>query len=155
MDAFDLLKADHEKVADLFAKLEETTERAEKTREELFGRLKDELDAHAHAEETLLYPVLEAAEATREITLEAVEEHALVKQLLAELDAMGKGSEEWTAKLTVLQEQVEHHVEEEEGEMFPDAKKVLDSVARDRLGTRIEEEKKAFRAGTAGARRDD
>src|SRR5215216_7749572 len=100
MNAFDILKEDHQRVSDLFEKLEPTTERAIKTREELFAQLKTELDVHAHIEETLLYPVLGEIEKTRDITLEAVEEHRIVKQLLAELDELPKDSEQWTAKLT-------------------------------------------------------
>jgi hemerythrin superfamily protein len=144
MDAFELLKEDHRKVADLFEKIDETTEKAEKTREELFARVKRELDAHAHVEETLLYPELRKAEETRELTLEAVEEHKVVKELLAELDRLKKGTEQWKAKFTVLKENVEHHVEEEEDELFPDAKKVLDAERRDVLGKTMAEEKARF-----------
>ena len=86
MDAFALLKADHEKVAGILETIENTTERALKGREELFARLKQELDLHATIEEEIFYPALEDAEETREITLEAYEEHRLVKQLLSELD---------------------------------------------------------------------
>ena len=142
MNAFDILKEDHQKVSDLFEKLEPTTERAIKTREELFARLKMELDVHAHIEETLLYPVLKEIEETRDITLEAVEEHRIVKQLLAELERMPKDSEQWTAKLTVLQENVEHHVEEEEGEMFKQARSALSKGEIEQLTTRIQAEKK-------------
>ncbi|MDQ1523841.1 MAG: hypothetical protein QOE47_1765, partial [Pyrinomonadaceae bacterium] len=125
MDAITLLKTDHEKVSGIFEKLEETTERAEKTREELFTKLKQELDVHAHIEETIFYPVLKKAEETRDITMEGIQEHHVVKVLLGELDAMGVGSETWTAKLKVLKENVEHHVEEEEGDMFKKAREVL------------------------------
>jgi hemerythrin superfamily protein len=153
MDAFEMLKEDHRKVEDLFEKIDETTERAEKTREDLFARVKQELDVHAHLEETLVYPALRKAEETRELTLEAFEEHKVVKDLLAELDRMGKGSEQWKAKFTVLKENVEHHVKEEEDELFPDGKKVLDSVRREVLAKAMAEEKSRFLAKTkAGAR---
>src|SRR6185369_16288491 len=118
MDAFELLKKDHEKVSGIFEKLEPTTERGVKTREELFTQLKRELDIHAQIEEQILYPVLKEADETHDITLEAFEEHNVVKQLLAELEELPKDDETWQAKLTVLKENVEHHVEEEEGEMF-------------------------------------
>ena len=87
MDAFELLKSDHEKVAGILEKIEGTTERALKTREELFTQLKTELDIHAAIEEKIFYPVLEKADESRDITLEAFEEHRLGKQLLGELDS--------------------------------------------------------------------
>src|SRR5687767_5777523 len=150
MNAFALLKADHEKVAGILEKIDETTERAVKGRDELFAQLKAELDLHAMIEEEILYPALEETEEAREITLEAYEEHRLVKQLLAELEAEPKDTEEWTAKFTVLKENVEHHVEEEEGEMFKKARKVLSQEEIDELGARLEEAKGKQKA--AGAR---
>ena len=151
MDAIALLKADHEKVSALFAQLEETTERAEKTREELFTKLKQELDLHAHVEEKIFYPALKEAEETRDITMEGIQEHHVVKVLLRELDAMGVTSETWTAKLKVLQENVEHHVEEEEGEMFKKARNVLSADQLDELGALIEQEKRQQKPLTASA----
>lgn len=138
MDAFELLKKDHEKVSGIFEKLEPTTERGVKTREELFTQLKQELDVHARIEETILYPVLKEAQETEDITLEAYEEHNVVKQLLAELDELSKDDETWGAKLTVLKENVEHHVEEEEGEMFKKARKVLSQEQIEEIGTKLE-----------------
>jgi iron-sulfur cluster repair protein YtfE (RIC family) len=138
MNAFTLLKTDHKTVAGIMEKIDGTTERALKTREELFTQLKTELDIHARIEETIFYPALEKADETRDITLEAFEEHRLVKQLLGELESMAKDSEEWTAKFTVLKENVEHHVEEEEGEMFPKARKVLGDSDAETLGERME-----------------
>ena len=142
MDAFELLKKDHEKVAGIFEKLEPTTERGIKTREELFTQLKKELDVHALIEETILYPVLKKSKETEDITLEAYEEHNVVKQLLAELEELPKDDETWGAKLKVLQENVEHHVEEEEDEMFKDARKVLSQEEIDDLGARLEAAKR-------------
>ncbi|MDT5063269.1 MAG: hypothetical protein QOH63_3728 [Acidobacteriota bacterium] len=142
MDAFELLKKDHEKVSGIFEKLEPTTERGVRTREELFTQLKQELDIHSQIEEQILYPVLKEAEETHDITLEAYEEHNVVKTLLAELEALPKDDETWEAKLTVLKENVEHHVEEEEGEMFKKARKVLSTEQIEALGARLEAAKK-------------
>jgi hemerythrin-like domain-containing protein len=151
MNAFTLLKADHKKVAGILEKIDSTTERGVKTREELFLQLKTELDVHARVEETIFYPELEKADETHDITLEAFEEHRLVKQLLAELETMDKGDEQWTARFSVLKENVEHHVEEEEGEMFPKARKVLSNEQAEILGTQMEEAKKAeLKAAAAG-----
>ena len=130
---------------------EPTTERGVKIREELFAQLKQELDIHAHIEETIFYPVLKQEAETRDITLEGFEEHHVVKVLLQELDAMPVDAEEWGAKLKVLKENVEHHVEEEEGEMFKSAREVLSKEQIEDLGTRMEAEKQKQQAKAAGA----
>lgn len=142
MNAFELLKQDHKKVSGIFENLEPTTERGVKTREELFAQLKQELDIHARIEEEIFYPAIKEAKETRDITLEAYEEHNVVKQLLAELDELPKSDETWGAKLKVLKENVEHHVEEEEDEMFPSAREVLSTEQIEELGTRMEAAKK-------------
>ncbi len=149
MNLFTLLKTDHEKVAGILASIEETTERAAKGREELFTRLKEELDLHAKIEEEIFYPALEDSEETREVTLEAYEEHRLVKQLLAELESEPKDTEEWTAKFTVLKENIEHHVEEEEGEMFKNARQVLSEEEIETLGNQLQEAKRQNKAAAA------
>jgi iron-sulfur cluster repair protein YtfE (RIC family) len=150
MDAFELLKQDHEKVSGIFEKLEPTTENAVKTREELFAKLKNELDIHARIEEQIFYPAIKQAEETHDITLEAFEEHRVVKRLLSELEAMPVDNEQWGAKLKVLKENVEHHVEEEEGEMFPSARKVLSEEQINDLGARMEAAKKEAKTAAAG-----
>ncbi len=142
MNAFELMKQDHKKVSGIFENLEPTTERGVKTREELFAQLKQELSIHARIEEEIFYPAIKEAKETRDITLEAYEEHNVVKQLLTELDELSKDDETWGAKLKVLKENVEHHVEEEESEMFPSAKKVLSPEQVEELGTRMEAAKK-------------
>jgi hypothetical protein len=149
MNAFELLKKDHEKVSGILEKLDATTERGVKTRDELFTQLKTELDIHAQIEEQILYPVLKELKETHEITLEAFEEHAVVKQLLAELERLPKDDETWGAKLTVLKENVEHHVEEEEDEMFKDARKVLGREQLEELGARLQEAKERKKAMAA------
>jgi iron-sulfur cluster repair protein YtfE (RIC family) len=149
MNAFTLLKQDHEKVAGMLEQIEETTERAIKGREELFTRVKQELDLHAMIEEEIFYPALEETEEARDITLEAYEEHRLVKQLLAELDSEPKDTEEWTAKFTVLKENIEHHVEEEEGELFTKARQALSEDEIETLGERLQEAKQQNRAAAA------
>jgi iron-sulfur cluster repair protein YtfE (RIC family) len=112
----------------------------------LFSRLNAELDLHARIEEQILYPALKDIEETRDITNEAVEEHRIVKRLLKELDVAQKGTEKWTAKLTVLKESVEHHVEEEEGEMFKKANKAMGKEQIAELGNRLAEAKKTLAA---------
>lgn len=151
MTVFELLKNDHEKVSGIFEQLEETTERALKTREELFARLQEELEIHAHIEETIFYPVIKQEAETRAITLEGFEEHHVMKVLLSELADMPVDTEQWTAKVKVLKESVEHHVGEEEGEMFESASQVLSPEQLEELGARMEEEKKRMKQRAAGA----
>jgi hemerythrin-like domain-containing protein len=151
MNAFQLLKEDHKKVDGIFKQLEPTTERAEKTRTELFARLQQELDIHTRVEESVFYPAIKQAAETREIVLEGFEEHHVVKLLLKELEAVPVDTEQWAAKLKVLQENVEHHVEEEEEEMFQKARQVLSEEDIDRLGAEMEEEKKRLLQQTKSA----
>jgi hemerythrin superfamily protein len=148
MNAFEVLKADHEKVAGIMEKIDQSTERASKTREELFTQLKNQLDLHAQIEEQIFYPALEDKEETHDITLEAYEEHNLVKQLLSELESEPKDDEQWTAKFTVLKENVEHHVEEEEGELFKKARSVLTKDQIEELGNRLQEAKRQGKAAS-------
>jgi hypothetical protein len=149
MNPFELLKKDHEKVSSLMKRLEKTTERGVKTRQDLFKQLKDELDVHAHIEETIFYPTLQVEDETEEITREAFEEHRVVKTLLTELEKMSKDDEQWSAKFMVLKENVEHHVEEEEGEMFTKARKALEKEELEELGDEMNEEKKRMMAGVS------
>jgi iron-sulfur cluster repair protein YtfE (RIC family) len=151
MNAFELLKQDHKKVSAIFEKLEPTTERAVKARHELFAELKRELEIHAHIEETIFYPVLKKEAETRDITLEGYEEHHVVKMLLEELTTTPVDTEQWTAKLKVLKENVEHHVEEEEDEMFKSAREVLSKEKAQELGARMQAEKEKQQQRTATA----
>jgi hemerythrin superfamily protein len=127
MTIFQILKADHKKVSALLEKLEKTTEEKAEQREKLFAQFRTEMLTHAKAEEKAVYSHLKSEEKTKDITLEAYEEHALVEHLISQLDALDKSDETWTAKMTVLKEMIEHHVEEEEGDMFKKMKKTFDS----------------------------
>ncbi len=149
MNVFELLKQDHLKVSNIFEQLESTDEIASSQRQTLFTQLKQELDIHAHVEETILYPVLKQASETREITVEAYEEHQEVKDLLAELEAMPIDDEEWNDTLLELKSNVEHHVDEEENEMFERARTVLSQEQIDDIGNRIEEAKRQQKAASA------
>jgi hemerythrin superfamily protein len=138
MDALRLLKEDHEKVRKLLEQGESTTERAVKTREKLFERIKGELKVHEAIEEEVLYPALKEFAATKEIVLEAYEEHHVVDVILGELEATPVDDETWAAKFTVMKENLEHHIEEEEDEMFKQARKVMDESELDELGDRMD-----------------
>jgi hemerythrin-like domain-containing protein len=138
MDAFELLKADHKKVAELFDLLETASG---KRKLDVFKQIKGELDLHAHIEEAIFYPAIEKPEPTHDLTLEAYEEHKVVKTLLKELSRAETVDDEWQAKAKVLRENVEHHVKEEENELFDKADDVLSAEEIEKLGTRMEAEK--------------
>ena len=139
MDAFNLLKADHRKVEKLFAQLESASGGEAKMR--VFEQIKTELELHTHIEETIFYPATEEPKQTHDLTLEAYEEHNVVKKLLQELSRAKSPNEEWEAKAKVLQENVEHHVEEEENELFPKASSALSTEEIETLGEEMEAEK--------------
>ena len=117
MDIYSLIKKDHQEVASLFRRLK-AAEGFSETSEQLFAQLREELELHTHAEERVLYPALREAEGTQELVEEALEDHALVQELLDELAASRMDDEAWNEKLALLGEYVEGHVEEEEGDIF-------------------------------------
>ncbi len=149
MNVFELLKQDHQKVSNIFEQLGSSDGIASSRRQALFAQLKQELDLHARVEETILYPVLKQASETREITVEAYEEHQEVKDLLAELEALPIDDEEWNDTLLELKSNVEHHVDEEENEMFERARAVLSPEQIDDIGNRIEDAKRQQKAASA------
>jgi hemerythrin-like domain-containing protein len=143
MDALTLLKNDHDKVKRLLAELETTTERGVKTRSELFATIKGELTVHETIEEEIFYPALMEMAKTKDITLEAYEEHHVVDLLMGELEELDVADESWGAKAKVMQENIEHHIEEEEGEMFTKTRQVFDRAELDELGERMQARKES------------
>jgi len=123
MNAIDLLKSQHRAVEDLFSKLEKA--KGAKAKKPIFEKLADNLAGHAPIEEHQFYPAVKAKR-TEDILLESLEEHLGIKRVLADLLEIEPDDETFDAKIKVLKEQVEHHVEEEEGDLFPKVKKLLD-----------------------------
>ena len=146
LDAITLLKADHDKVKSLLAELDSTTERGVKTRTELFARIKAELTVHEVIEEEIFYPELKAHPKAKDIVLEGFEEHHVVDVLMGELEALPVDDEAWGTKATVMKENVEHHIEEEEGEMFRIARQVFDKAELADLGERMAARKETAKA---------
>lgn len=138
MDILNLLIKDHRTVSELFKSIENTGEKAYKKRLNIFEKIYTELNLHAEVEETIFYPVIEKFKETKAITLESYEEHTLVKQLLTEIKGITPQEETWQAKLTVLKELVEHHVKEEEKDLFPKVKKVLPLEERKLMGEKMQ-----------------
>jgi iron-sulfur cluster repair protein YtfE (RIC family) len=143
MDLYQLLKQDHQKAKRLFEQLSDTSDRAVKSRERLFTQLKQELELHTEVEEQHFYPALRDQEETRDLVEEALEEHSEVKEMLEELDSADKEDDGWVEQLAELQENVEHHVQEEETQLFPRAQKVLKKEEADKIAAAIEKEKEA------------
>jgi hypothetical protein len=138
-DPVALLEADHRRVEALFEAGAATTTRAVKRRSQLVASLTAELNVHELLEEKLLYPALAPHAEVRTVVLEGTQEHHVADLLLAELRRTDPRDERWAAKWKVLQENIEHHIEEEERLMFPAARGVLDAEALHRLGLRMRE----------------
>jgi hypothetical protein len=139
MNALTLLEDDHRKMRRLLDELETTTERGVKTREELYSTIKGELTIHEIIEEEIFYPALKSHPKAEDIVLEGYEEHHVVDLVMAELENLPVDDESWGAKAKVMKENVEHHMEEEEGEMFKQARAVFDRSELEDLGRRMEE----------------
>jgi hemerythrin superfamily protein len=142
MNALELLKGDHQKVQELFEQVKATE--SQKQHKQLFKKIKTELDTHTHIEEKVFYPTLKKYEEFKETVLESVEEHLQIKTLLRAIDNLSEGNDRFDAKLKVLIDDVEHHVEEEEGELFPKVERQLSSTQLEELGQELEAAKKDF-----------
>jgi iron-sulfur cluster repair protein YtfE (RIC family) len=136
-DAIQLLETDHRRLEDLLKRGQETTERAVRERSELLDTLSAELDVHELIEEKILYPALKAHPEATDIVLEGYQEHHVADLIVEELHGLAKDDERWGAKFKVLQESLEHHIQEEEGEMFRTARAVLSRDELHELGARM------------------
>ena len=135
-----LLEADHKKVKSLFKQFEKTEDEDEKR--ELVQSVIKELEIHTQIEEEILYPAMREVKELEEEGLvdESYVEHDVAKRLMEELSGMEPGDEQYDAKVSVLSEIINHHVEEEEEEIFPKAEKNLDSAGiAEQLAQRKEE----------------
>ncbi|ADO70133.1 hemerythrin domain-containing protein [Stigmatella aurantiaca] len=139
MNAIDLLEDQHQEVKKLFKKYESLGDGADAERRELFEKIADRLAAHTSIEELYFYPSVKAAR-TEEQLYEAVEEHLAAKRIIADLLQMKPDSEYFDAKMKVLQESIDHHVEEEEEELFPKVRKLLTEEQLLVLGIQMKEE---------------
>jgi hemerythrin superfamily protein len=140
MDAITLLERDHNQVEALFKEFEGSSEKAEQERGEIVSAVIDALVRHAAAEEQFLYPAIrERSPEHEDAALEALEEHHVVKWLLFELSKMGPNEERFDAKMSVLIDNVRHHVEEEREQLFPVLRKAFERQELEDLGALIEE----------------
>lgn len=148
--AFEILKDDHQKVKDIIHELKQNRHKAHKAdlakKSDQLSLLKKELKAHEKIEENLLYPILKSDDKTKELALEAYEEHATVNYLMENLEKNNFKNETWLAKLTVLEENLKHHIKEEESHLFQEATKILSEQDLEKLATDIKQMKEDLNA---------
>lgn len=136
-DALDLLEQDHRRMEDLLEQCSKTTARASAKRTELLQAITKELRAHELIEEKVLYPALKKHAEAKDIVLEGYQEHHVADLIVAELQALPPTDERWGAKLEVLKENIEHHIEEEEDDMFKTARSVMSREHLEKLGAQM------------------
>ncbi|MFF7206528.1 hemerythrin domain-containing protein [Streptomyces sp. NPDC008141] len=143
MDGIVLLKEDHKRVEKLFKQFEKAAENAHAEKRKIADQVIGELTTHAWIEEKIFYPAArEAAPDTKDHVLESVEEHHVVLWMLSELRDLDPGDERFDAKMSVLMENVRHHVEEEEKDWFPDVRKAMGRNRLAELGEQMAAAKK-------------
>ena len=146
-NAITLLKADHATVKRRCRELESSGDRAVKLREQLVSQIEQEIKVHSQLEEELFYPAFKAAAEDTEnedLFYEATEEHHVVDMVLPALKAANPKSPEFKAKAKVLKDLLEHHIQEEETEMFVEARRLLDDAQLRELGDAMQERKKTL-----------
>jgi hemerythrin-like domain-containing protein len=141
MDVCQLLRLDHQNVLELFEELQRTPARPEKARSDVYEELRRELLAHAQAEQEIFYAALLNRVPDRDLILEAFEEHGVVERMFKDIDACPVSDEKWLAKVSVLREIVEHHIEEEENELFKTAREVLSRAEAEAIAEEVEARK--------------
>jgi len=135
----ELLKADHQKVKGLFSQFESA---GEDKKADIFKQIVTELQVHTKVEEEIFYPAVKKMDS--DMALEAEEEHNIVDWIIAQMKKLSPGDENYDAKFTTLKENVEHHIEEEEKEMFPEAQQKLPAKQMDELGKKMMARKEAL-----------
>jgi hemerythrin-like domain-containing protein len=142
---FNLLRKDHKEVKDILEELKEMKGKPSQ-KEKLFKKLKEEIKPHMKAEEHVFYPALQDNKDTREDALEGIEEHHVAEIVLNELEKLSTKEDQWAAKLSVLKELVEHHIEEEESKIFDDAEEALSEDEMKKIMKKFEEEKEKVKS---------
>jgi len=142
MDAIRLLTDDHKQVKALFREYEGLSDSAHKSRQRVVERVCRELEVHTQIEEEIFYPAFQAKadDEGQDLVAESRQEHHVVDVLMSEIKQLEPDNPEYAAKFTVLMENVEHHADEEEKEMFPQARKALKDDLQ-RLGEQMEQRK--------------
>ena len=155
-DAIALLKADHKKVKELFAQVEDTSERAKAQLQRLGDEICTEITIHAEIEEKIFYPAIQERtkrghKEEKDLVLESYEEHAAAKTVIKDIQATDSGDESYKPKIKTLSELIDHHVKEEESELFPGARELFDEDELVELGQRLTELKAQLQGAPAEA----
>lgn len=138
---FDLLEKDHDEAKSLIEKIEGSSERAVKMREQTFAKLSHALELHMQFEEKVLYPALRKMPEFKDQIAEALEEHSGAKKILKKLQRLDASDAEFMSSLEQLKQDLEHHIEEEENELFPEAREPLGERGEE-MGARYREMKR-------------
>ena len=150
MDALQLLTADHNRVRGLFKRFEAAEGENDAQAARLATMIFQELEVHTKIEEEIFYPTItKLNDEIHELVTEGVEEHHVVDSLMEEIRTLSPSDEQWAAKMKVLIENVEHHAEEEEQEMFPKVRQAMGNDTRSELGQQLEAKKAQLGAPTA------
>ena len=153
MNAIELLKKDHQEAMELMDQLEGMGATAGAGQKELFQRLKNALKLHTSMEEEIFYPALENFDETRDMVAEAYQEHEAVDELLAEMSTLPTGDQEFMDRLAELRDNVENHVDEEEGEMFPQAEQLIGQSRLQDMGRQMQQRKQGRSVATTTSRK--
>jgi hemerythrin superfamily protein len=141
MSICDELVSDHDAARALLSEIGEMSDRASKSKKRAFEQLKEMMTAHSRAEERVFYSALKEAEEAKDDVLEAYEEHHVVDVLLREIARLDPADERWKAKFAVLKQNIEHHAQEEEQQVFAQARGILSGEAAEELGRRFAKER--------------
>ncbi len=141
MNAVEMLVDDHNQLKKLFGKVRETE--SEKEKRNLFEQIKTVLDAHTHIEEEVFYPAVREKEEIEDIVMEGIQEHHQADLFIREIENLAGGSDVFVPKLQVLMEGVEHHIDEEEKEMFPKVRDQFSGSELDEMASRMQKAKSA------------
>ena len=149
MTIYDELKKDHDQFKEMMTRIEGLAPRASASKMKLFQEMKAALTAHSRAEEKVLYDSLKREKGAHVSALEGYEEHHVADLLMREISRLSPSNEKWAAKFTVLKENVEHHVQEEEGEIWAKARAIFDEATAQELGRAFlaEKEKQLSKVG--------
>jgi hemerythrin-like domain-containing protein len=156
VDAIELLKENHKMVKKPFKSFEAASRGEPDEKKSIVEQITNALEVHATIEEEIFYPAVKKArsEQTQNEVLEAYEEHQQIKALLGALEGLSPDDETYDMKVKVLKEDVEHHVKEEEGKMFPDARKFLRKERLNTLGEKMSERKEELKSASSGPLND-
>ncbi len=150
MDAISFLESQHREVEQLFEQIESLGDGSGREKRMIFSEIANKLENHAKLEEKFFYP--EGEEVDEETTFKSYEEHDLVRALIRKIRNTSSSDESFKAKVTILKEVVEHHVEEDEGEYFPECKRAFGEERLEELGQKLEMANEKLEAGTSRKR---